>query len=107
MRRKRLNLLHEVTRNRERFPFPKELFYFLVITASVSLVSCKREERSFRVDPPAAEVLNPWRVRGLDPGPKVPTPPVKNPYEENAYAMSEGKRLFSQFNCVGCHSHGG
>jgi cytochrome c oxidase cbb3-type subunit 3 len=26
---------------------------------------------------------------------------------ENAYAVSEGKRLFSQFNCAGCHGQGG
>ena len=28
-------------------------------------------------------------------------------YEENAYAIAEGKRLFSAYNCVGCHGHGG
>ena len=33
--------------------------------------------------------------------------PVKNAYEENAYALSEGQRLYSSFNCVGCHAHGG
>jgi cytochrome c oxidase cbb3-type subunit 3 len=32
---------------------------------------------------------------------------MKNKYEENAYAVSQGQRLFSAFNCVGCHSHGG
>jgi cytochrome c oxidase cbb3-type subunit 3 len=32
---------------------------------------------------------------------------VKNPYEGNAYALSEGQRLFSAYNCVGCHAHGG
>ncbi|MBV8347229.1 MAG: c-type cytochrome, partial [Mycolicibacterium sp.] len=28
-------------------------------------------------------------------------------YYENAQAVTEGKRLFSQYNCVGCHSNGG
>jgi cytochrome c oxidase cbb3-type subunit 3 len=28
-------------------------------------------------------------------------------YEGNAYHISEGKRLFTWFNCVGCHAHGG
>lgn len=32
---------------------------------------------------------------------------MKNPYEGNAYAISEGQRLYQWFNCVGCHSHGG
>jgi cytochrome c oxidase cbb3-type subunit 3 len=30
-----------------------------------------------------------------------------SPYHDNAYAMSEGKRLYNWFNCVGCHAHGG
>jgi cytochrome c oxidase cbb3-type subunit 3 len=30
-----------------------------------------------------------------------------NPYEGNAYAVSQGKQLFTWFNCVGCHGHGG
>ena len=30
-----------------------------------------------------------------------------NAYEENAYAMSQGKLLYENFNCVGCHFHGG
>jgi cytochrome c oxidase cbb3-type subunit 3 len=32
---------------------------------------------------------------------------ISNPYDENAYAVSEGKRLDAWFNCVGCHAHGG
>jgi cytochrome c oxidase cbb3-type subunit 3 len=28
-------------------------------------------------------------------------------YEETAWAASEGKRHFTWFNCVGCHSQGG
>jgi len=31
----------------------------------------------------------------------------KREYEGNAYHISEGKRLFTWFNCVGCHAHGG
>jgi cytochrome c oxidase cbb3-type subunit 3 len=33
--------------------------------------------------------------------------PVRNEYEENAYALSEGQHLYNYFNCVGCHAHGG
>ncbi|MDQ3802593.1 MAG: c-type cytochrome [Acidobacteriota bacterium] len=32
---------------------------------------------------------------------------MKNEYEENAAALSDGKRLYTWFNCVGCHAHGG
>jgi cytochrome c oxidase cbb3-type subunit 3 len=28
-------------------------------------------------------------------------------YGKNAYGMSEGKRLYSYFNCIGCHANGG
>jgi cytochrome c oxidase cbb3-type subunit 3 len=28
-------------------------------------------------------------------------------YYDNAQAVAEGKRLFNQYNCVGCHSNGG
>src|SRR5690348_16298225 len=28
-------------------------------------------------------------------------------YEQNAYAVSQGKNLFRTFNCSGCHSQGG
>ena len=28
-------------------------------------------------------------------------------FADNAYQMSEGKRLYSWFNCSGCHANGG
>ena len=33
--------------------------------------------------------------------------PTRNPYEDNAYAMTEGQRLYEWFNCSGCHARGG
>ena len=32
---------------------------------------------------------------------------ARGPYDGNAYAVSEGKRLYNQFNCSGCHFQGG
>jgi cytochrome c oxidase cbb3-type subunit 3 len=43
----------------------------------------------------------------LQPGVAGPPVPVRNGYEENAYALNEGKRLYDWFNCSGCHAHGG
>jgi cytochrome c oxidase cbb3-type subunit 3 len=71
--------------------------------------SCKREARQFHVDAPSAEMAQKI-VTGTNlnaGGSPATLPHIKNPYEENAYAMSEGKRLYQQFNCVGCHANGG
>ena len=72
---------------------------------ALALVACKREQRSFRDSPPAA------RLDTITQSPILPgTPnlvPVKNTYEENAYAVSQGQQLYEQYNCVGCHFHGG
>jgi cytochrome c oxidase cbb3-type subunit 3 len=43
----------------------------------------------------------------LVPGPYTADVRVDNPYQQNAWAVSEGKRLFSWYNCVGCHANGG
>jgi cytochrome c oxidase cbb3-type subunit 3 len=68
------------------------------------LVACERESRRFSENPsaPAAVALSP-----LQPGPTLVVGEVRGPYEYNAYGMSEGKILFNQFNCSGCHAHGG
>ena len=75
---------------------------FLILFSS----SCKREERGFRVQPPASTSINSKSLSDLQLG-SQPPPEIKNDYEENAYALSEGKRLFSAYNCNGCHSQGG
>ena len=56
------------------------------IALVVLLASCEREQRQFRVVP--------WAAKRRD-------------YDANAYAIAEGKRLFTWFHCVGCHAHGG
>ena len=48
------------------------------------------------------------RVSELQPGTMTDTSVhTANPYENNAYAISEGQRLFGWYNCSGCHSNGG
>jgi cytochrome c oxidase cbb3-type subunit III len=71
------------------------------------LIGCKREERRFRETPPSATADNTVTLSSLQPGPSVIEAGMRNPYEDNAYAVSEGKQLFDQMNCSGCHSHGG
>ena len=73
----------------------------------LGVAACEREERRFREIPPGAIVDPMVRQSPLEPGPPVRRVRFSSVYEENAHAVSEGKRLFSQFNCVGCHGHGG
>jgi Cytochrome c, mono- and diheme variants len=70
-------------------------------------MACEREERGFRVQTPDANRINSKQLTSLSAGESAPPPPVKNEYEDNAFALSQGKQLFSQMNCVGCHAHGG
>jgi cytochrome c oxidase cbb3-type subunit 3 len=87
----------------------------LVACLSCVALSCKREERTFRVPVPDADPVYSVQLSTLHPGTTQPSTqpttqpasPVKNHYEENAYALSEGQRLYSAYNCVGCHAHGG
>jgi cytochrome c oxidase cbb3-type subunit 3 len=73
----------------------------------LALSGCEREERRFREVPPTATAEPTVRQSPLQPGSPVRHASLPSAYEENAYAVAEGKRLFSQFNCVGCHAMGG
>jgi len=78
-----------------------------VACAVFAIASCKREERTFRVQPPSADPVQAVQLSNLTPGAHPTTAPVKNDYEQNAYSLAEGKRLFAQYNCTGCHANGG
>jgi cytochrome c oxidase cbb3-type subunit 3 len=74
----------------------------------VMLASCHREERALTPDAPSSQRAKPVRISDLQPGPKqLAATALENPYEGNAYAISQGQQLFDQYNCSGCHFHGG
>jgi cytochrome c oxidase cbb3-type subunit 3 len=81
----------------------------LIIAAAIAAAACHREKRP--LTPSAAEAARPIpvRVSGLQPGPKMQPEAtlLNNPYEGNAYAVSQGQQLYIRYNCVGCHFHGG
>jgi cytochrome c oxidase cbb3-type subunit 3 len=77
------------------------------IGALALFTACKREERRFEETPPSATPSGVVRVSALQPGTPEDTTHLANPYENNAYAQSEGQRLFGWYNCSGCHSNGG
>ena len=70
--------------------------------------ACEREARRFDELPAASSRSESTaRVSGLEPGLAQPDDLVLSPYQENAYGIAEGKRLYTAFNCNGCHAHGG
>jgi cytochrome c oxidase cbb3-type subunit 3 len=70
-------------------------------------VSCERETRRYKELPAAASRPESTRVSDLAPGLPAEQQPVISPYQENAYGIAEGKRLYTAFNCNGCHAQGG
>jgi cytochrome c oxidase cbb3-type subunit 3 len=78
-----------------------------VAITAVSLYGCGREERRFREVPPAATATTNVVMSPLAPGAGVVTLATRHPYQRNAWAVSQGKRLYNWMNCVGCHSNGG
>jgi cytochrome c oxidase cbb3-type subunit III len=80
-----------------------------LILGMTILAGCKREIRDLRADPPVSAALNDVkpmanRINGAIP---VVTPALGDPYENNAWQLSQGKRLYTWFNCKGCHADGG
>jgi len=80
-----------------------------VLLASLTLVlaaaGCERESRPFQTLQAALTekpVLSP-----LAPGGGTPPQSDTSPFQENAWGISEGKRLYNAYNCVGCHANGG
>jgi cytochrome c oxidase cbb3-type subunit 3 len=81
----------------------------LLGAASVALSSCDREERHTRSKPIGETVPAGESPDTIWPGGSQP-PAIDaraKLYDNNAPAIAEGQFLYSQMNCVGCHSHGG
>lgn len=70
------------------------------------VVGCKREQRQFQ-SPPATYQSVDVTQSDIQPGAQAPAPTRNNPSDQHAYDASEGKRLFTQYNCSGCHFNGG
>ena len=87
----------------------KRAVVLMIFILPIALATgCEREERGFRVKTPDANSVNTIHLSTLQPG--VASPPIPgfvNEYENNAFALNQGKQLFNQMNCTGCHAHGG
>ena len=78
-----------------------------------ALAGCEREQRRFttpannETPTPSAQRASPNQP-GVSLGGGVKTAATTaSPYEENAYAINQGKRLYRWYNCNGCHANGG
>jgi cytochrome c oxidase cbb3-type subunit 3 len=80
-----------------------------IAAAAVLLSACDREEHHSRGKPIGETV-----PAGMSPDtiwPGNTQPPALDPraklYDDNANVIAAGQQLYTQFNCVGCHFHGG
>lgn len=64
------------------------------------VAACYREQRPTKAPPAASSTQGHSYAASVD-------APVKNRYEENAFAVSQGKQWFRAYNCAGCHGQGG
>jgi cytochrome c oxidase cbb3-type subunit 3 len=85
----------------------------LVLFALLALAGCEREERHFSAErhnlgPNESLTRESTNQPAMALGGNV-KPPAMNisMYDDNAFAVSEGKRLFTWYNCAGCHANGG
>jgi cytochrome c oxidase cbb3-type subunit III len=74
-----------------------------------ALPACERENRRFKNIAAASQRSEGKVLSDLRPGvvPDKRSDMGGSPYQGNAWAVNEGKRLYAWFNCTGCHAHGG
>jgi cytochrome c oxidase cbb3-type subunit 3 len=80
----------------------------IVLVAVLGLAAgCERETRNYNQLPVGASRPDSVHLTTLQPGKPGMTGRTESPFEDNAYGMGEGKRLYSAYNCNGCHAMGG
>ena len=79
-----------------------------VVLCALVAAGCERERREYHASPVEAASSHP-RLSTLQPGDRLTSPmdPVGVHYENNAYHINQGSRLYRWFNCNGCHGNGG
>jgi cytochrome c oxidase cbb3-type subunit III len=73
---------------------------FVIVTSA-----CERESRPVDKLPGATSQRE--TLTSLYAGPAPPARGDLSPFQHNAWGMAEGKRLFTAYNCAGCHGNGG
>ena len=76
-----------------------------LLAAALALTGCQKGDG--RPVTPPGQMTQGVRLSGLQPGKPVPFQPANNPYEGQDEPIAEGKKLYNQYNCSGCHFAGG
>ena len=77
------------------------------VALTLSAGACETEKRRFADTVASVPADNGVRQSPLQPGEAIADTMPPLPYEETAYAISEGQRLYGWYNCAGCHSTNG
>jgi cytochrome c oxidase cbb3-type subunit III len=87
----------------------KPYLLLTVLVGACALSACERESRRYQEGPAVATRPEATRITSLQPGKASPPPDAaqSSPYQNNAWGLAEGKRLFLAYNCNGCHAMGG
>ena len=73
-----------------------------VTIIACAMIACgKSEKRDFRETPPAGSPANAVQESELEPGGAIHTESTTVSYQNNAYALAEGKALFNSMNAAG------
>jgi cytochrome c oxidase cbb3-type subunit III len=94
--------------NRRVHLFQARLPY--LFAACLVLTACKEEARpggAAHLEMAPATAAGTVRTSELVAGPDIMNVPMDNAWRENPYVLAEGKRLYQQFNCAGCHGLNG
>lgn len=79
----------------------------LTLLALLAIGGCQRESRRFEPAVGASITPPPVRMSDVQPAQSSPEASIAPHYEVNASALATGKRLFTWYNCSGCHANGG
>ncbi len=77
-----------------------------IFLLSFAFLACQREKRQFST-PPSNFKSYDVTMSDIHPGTSGLPQPVNISSDDRAYDANEGKRLFTQYNCSGCHFNGG
>jgi cytochrome c oxidase cbb3-type subunit 3 len=79
----------------------------MVFILATTFGGCEREARRFSEPAEKSVPAGSHQLSDVQAGGAGVALPGGNSYEDNAYAVSQGQRLFTWYNCTGCHGHGG